>query len=241
MVGSTRAGNAAMITNCQTDSTSNLRELRLLGNRKGALLRFCKLIFSQTDASIYLIPYAAKRRFFCGSQSMPEKEITKQFDYTDGVDTDREPKLSLHESGQTHVLAAGSRVGPLYASPLENLKGQHVATVCFDQFDGLAPFTGTVSEAGTEQDRALVIEDGVESGRLAVFINAEEPAFQCGPCWITLTLRRPTLKKPLYVGVRAISQARIAEQHRSGVTVIAGWNPTLGQLAHQDYLYLRGE
>src|ERR1700732_3942720 len=214
-----------MTTNCPTDNPPNLRELRLLGRRNGALLRFCKLIFSKADASIYLIPYAAKRRFFCGSQSMPEKEITQNFDYTDGIGTDGEPKLSLHESGQTHVMAAGSRVGPLYASPMRNLRGQHVATVCFDQFDGLAPFTGIRSEVGAEQDRAIMIEDGAESARLALFINAEEPVFRSGPCWITFELRRATLKNPLYIGVRAISQARIAEQHRAGITVIAGWNP----------------
>lgn len=116
-----------------------------------------------------------------------------------------------------------------------------MATVCFDRFEGLTVFTGSTFNFGPKQDQVIPIEDGVESGRLALFINASEPAFECGPCWLTLTLRRPTLRSPLFVGVRAIPQASLGEPFRAGVTVIAGWNPTFDRLAQQDYLYLRGE
>jgi hypothetical protein len=223
------------------DTESNLRELRILAQRRGALIRLCKFIFSNKDASIYLVPYAAGRRYFCGSTELPEREITTTLLYTEGAPTDGEPKLSLHQSGQVHVQASGARVGIVQTCPLEMLRGQHLATVCFDQFDGLSLFSGTPKPSGAERDFLFMIGDDVASGRLALFVNGLEPTFACGICTITLTLRRPTLVGPLYVGIQPIEQQKLGEPDRSGVTVIAGWNPTTRTSDRLNYVYLRGD
>ncbi len=218
-----------------------IRELRLLAQRGTGLLRLCKLIFTANDASIYVVPYAANRRFFCGSQSMPEREISQTWCYVDGVSSDREPKLSLHESGQVHVLAGDTRVGPLQTSPLASLRGQHVATVCFDRFDGLSPFQAVPASSGPERDQVIPVDAGVQSGRFALYVNGAEPSFAGGDCWFTVTLTRPTLTSALYLGVKAIPQAPLGEPPRAGVTALAGWNPLLSESARQDFLWLRGE
>lgn len=223
------------------ERTLDIREVRLLASWRDGLLRLCKLIFSARDASIYLVPYARGRRFFSGGSAMPERELTDTLRYPEGIESDREPKLSLHESGQVHVLAGSTRVGPLHTLPLATFRGEHVATVCFDRFENLSPFQGAPADSGPERDLVIPVESGVESGRFALYLNGIEPVFAGGECWFTVTIRRPTLTCPLYLCVRAIPQEPLGEAPRSGVTVLAGWNPALADLAHQNYLYVRGQ
>jgi hypothetical protein len=70
--------------------------------------------------------------------------------------------------------------------------------------------------------------------------TAEEFATECG---IVLTLTRPTLAQPLYLGINPISQLPRGDgSGKDGVTVIAGWDMelTLSPSA-APFLYIRGE
>ena len=217
----------------------NLRELRLLVRRRGVLLKTCKLVFSNRDASVYLVPYAAGRRYYAGSVQVPEHEVSTTFGYRAGVELRREPKLSIHETGQVHVQAHGSKLAVVNSVPLASLRGEHMATVCLDEFDGLAPFGRAPRADGPERDFVFDIPDQLASGRFAVYINGAAPTFAAS-CHLTFNLVRPTLPSPLFVGVRAIPQEKLGDPGRTGVTVIAGWNPFTRPDQPLDHIYLRG-
>jgi hypothetical protein len=222
------------------ESSWDLRELRLLAQRRGSLFRLCKLMFTKRDASIYVVPYARAQRYFSGSSEIAEHEVSSFLNAAEGIESDREPKLSIHESGQVHVHAAGARAGVVQSLPLAGFRGEHLATVCFDKFDGLPPYVGPVRTAGPEREFVFVVPDDVPSGRLAMYANAAEPKFARGQCLMTFTLVRPTLARPLFIGLHPISQAALGEPDRSGVTVIAGWDPATNATEALRYVYLRG-
>jgi hypothetical protein len=80
-------------------------------------------------------------------------------------------------------------VGIVHTLPLETLRGQHMATICLDDFDGLSPFTGTPRDSGPEREFVFMVGDELASGRLALYINGGEPSFAAN-CLLTLTLNR---------------------------------------------------
>ncbi len=88
-----------------------------------AVLRVCKAAFSGQDGSIYLFRYGARGEYHFGRSSIPagQQEATVPFDQQEASDST--PKLSFHESGQVHVKAGGMMVGPMFASPLAELRG----------------------------------------------------------------------------------------------------------------------
>jgi hypothetical protein len=219
---------------------TSVREVRILIKHRGMLRQVCKLAFSQIDASLYLFPYAAQGRYYYGSRSLGEKQMQDTFDFTAGFVEDMVPKLSIHETGQVHVFAGKERAGPLQIPPLETLLGQHVATVVPDAFVALKPFLGAPRETGSELDHVIPAADVVENGRLAIYVNGAAPAFDVANCRLTLTLSRPTLARPLHIGIKAIPQAPLGGDTYEGVTVIAGWDPTLSNDAPMDFLYVRG-
>ena len=219
---------------------TSVRELRILIKHRGMLRQVCKFAFSRSDASLYLFPYAAQGRYYYGSRSLGEKQAQDTFDFTAGFVEDKVPKLSIHETGQVHIFAGKERAGPLQIPPLETLRGQHVATVVPDAFVALKPFLGVPRESGPELDHVIPADDLVETGRLAIYVNGAAPAFDAANCRLTLSLRRPTLARPLNVGIKAIPQAPLDADTFEGVTVIAGWDPTLPKDAALDFLYVRG-
>jgi hypothetical protein len=216
------------------------RKVRLLVEYKGQLLRVCKLLFTATDASIYLIPYAPHRRFFYGRHALPTQEVPVDLCFSEDTDVDHEPKLSIHESGQVHVQVAGLRVGPLETCPLADLRGQHVATVSPDRFDGLPPFEGRLSRLASDRDLVHRVPRAVESGRFAIYVNGVDRLFADGQCWFTVTCHRATLVRPLYVGVKVHWQLPTGEESHPGITVLAGWDPRLPEKTRQDFVYVRG-
>jgi hypothetical protein len=229
-----------MPTNSRSDAgPARLREARLLTEYGGKLLRVCKLVVTQRDTSLYLVPYSPQRKFFFGQRRFPEKVGTVTCNRADSVEVDGEPKLSIHESGQVHVKGLGVLAGPLQSVPLANLRGEHMATVTVERFEGLMEFKGAPSSGGQYRDY-VVRAEGAESGRHAIYINGAAPEFADGPCWITLRLGRSTLPRPIYVGVSAVGQAPLSDRGETGVAVIAGWNPRLPSAAEQDFLYVRG-
>lgn len=215
----------------------------MLVNYRGQLLRVCKLAFTKKDASIYLFPYAPQKRFYSGDSAIPENVIEATFDYATGQLSETAPKLSIHQSGQVHVTAAGRRVAPRMTVPLAKLRGEHVATVTVDRFDGLLPFEGTPVTSGREPDLVIPVDDGAESGRLVLYVNGLAPQFSLR-CPYVVTMRRESLSIPLYVGILPVGQPELGTGGtKPSIIVIAGWNPKQSRPNRRriEYLYVRGE
>lgn len=221
---------------------TTIREFRLLIAHAGKHRKMCKLTFSNKDASIYIFPYARQGRFFFGSQAMEEQQLQQTFNFIEGAEfSEQMPKLSIHESGQIHIFMPSGKAGPLQIPPLASLRGHHVASVSVDAFEGLPEHKASISYTGSTQDHVIPTDDKIASGVIAIYINGERPAFHAPECRCVFTLNRPTLKQPLYVGIRPRAQKPLGLPERAGVTVIAGWDPTLTNNDSINYMYIRGE
>lgn len=219
----------------------DLRRIRLLVEHRGAVRRFCKISFTLRDASIYLIPYAHNRRFFYGGRTVAERQLEDTFVFSEGIQVEREPHLSIHASGSVRVYSGDSEVaGPIHVPALSLLRGQHVASLSADAFDVLPLHDKPLVEAGADVDHLVPVEEGVLSGRLALYVNGVEPTFAGGNCRLTIRLQRAALPQPLFLGIKPIAQDPIGVDFQTGVTVIAGWDPTREVGAESDYLYIRG-
>lgn len=221
---------------------SDLRVLRIIVDYNGSLRKVCKLTFTKSDASIYLFPYSSNKRFFCGSSKIMEKAISDTVNYGFNSPTNIEPKLSIHQLGQIHIKTQyDDLVGPLIIPELATLRGEHIATVCADNFDGLPIYEKQLIDKDSEKDHVIPIENGVHSGRLAFYVNGEKPIFDGEKCRLVVNFKRESLNKEMYLGIKPISQDRLGLQIKSGVTIIGGWNPILARDAEKDFLYIRGE
>jgi len=218
----------------------NLRELRLLVDLGGDLRRIAKIAVSNTDASLYLFPYAPNGRYYFGGRRMNEVEFKDQVRFKDDLSSDDVPKLSIHETGQVHVQARGIRAGPNTISPLSEWKGQHIASVSVDSFSALSEFSGAVSSTGPNVDHVIPVDENIQSGRLVFYLSGDRPAFEEPNCRLVITLKRPTLANPIYVGIQMKAQAPLSEPHLGGVTVLSGWDAYPKPGEGMDYLYIRG-
>jgi hypothetical protein len=171
---------------------------------------------------------------------MPQAEFKDTFTFTDDLLTDTVPKLSIHQTGQVHILAGETRIGPLQIPPLSALRGQHVATVSVDAFSVLAEFRARPKTKGKVQDHVIPASDDAVSGRIAFYIAGDRPAFAADQCRVVMTVMRPTLVSNLYIGIKPIGQPSIGEPEPAGITVLAGWDPTGTSNKGVDYLYVRG-
>ena len=220
-------------------TTGNLRELRLVIRHRGQLKRLCKFVFTKNDASIYLVPYAATGRYCYGSRFLPEGRVEETFNFREQLTADTIPKLSLHERGQVHAYVGAHKAGPLTVPALSTLSGQHVASVSADAFAGLPRLESTPRGHGARRDLLIPVDDGVESGRIAICVNGAEPVFAV-ESHLYFTLTRPHLQRPVYVGLAPLGQRPLGETGGRGVTVIAGWDP-IRPAGDTDFLYIRGE
>lgn len=169
---------------------------------------------------------------------MKEFQYKDTFKYSLEEPDEYVPKLSIHYSGQVHIRACKKDeilAGPLFCPPLNELNGEHIATICVDRFDGLLEFKKSPRQAGPEIDHVIPVGDGVKSGRLAIYINGNSPIFGGGKCRIMIP------RNTIYIGVKPISQLPLGSPKKSGIIVIAGWDPTKKMGVEQDYLYIRGE
>lgn len=114
---------------------SLVREIRVLIKHRGILRALFKVALGQRDASLYFFPYGAAGKYFYGCQSIKEYEIKQSFSYKDQFNTDKIPKLSIHQTGQVHVYYSQNVItGPLHTVPLKEWRGEHIATVTADFF-----------------------------------------------------------------------------------------------------------
>jgi hypothetical protein len=220
------------------------RSLRVLVRHEGKLRRFCKFVSTKRDGSLYVIPYAANGQYLFGGHEFGESERSTGFDMSGQLASDDPsilPHLSLHESGQVHAHCGAEKAGPLLVPPLADWRGEHAVSVIATRFSGLAPFAGEPSGSPAKPDLVLTAADGLESGRIALFLNGEKPSFE-GECLMTIKFVRPTLDAPLYVGLEHISQDPLGDPGDEGVLVVGGWHPieALTQAA-APFLFVRGK
>jgi hypothetical protein len=217
---------------------TGISEFQIVVRVKQDLRKVCKFVFSKSDASVYLIPYAAGGSYYFGGASIPEQKASCTFDFKQQESSDKAPKVSIHESGQVHVRIGRQKAGPLTISHLSQMAGEHVASVSVDSFEALPLLGEHPKTTGSSIDQIVGVPDAVASGRFAIYMNGASPTFKVRQADLMIRVTRPSLATPLYVGIAVLGQDPIASPEcRHGVTIICGWNgsnPT-------DFLYLRGE
>lgn len=217
---------------------TGVSEFQLVVQVENEVRRVCKFAFCKSDASIYLIPYAAGGEYFFGGERLPEHKASRSFSFTDQLSTTTAPKVSIHQSGLIHIRVGGEQAGPLSIPPLAQLRGEHVATICVDRFDKLPLFHRTPRKSGRAIDTIIRLPEGVQSGRFPLYLNGAMPKFKSSNICLCVRLLRPSLRAPLYLGIAPLGQEPVADpKGKQGVTVICGWNPS----KPTDFLYLRGQ
>jgi len=248
---------------------TDIEKVRVLIKHEEQFRAFFKVFFTKRDTSIYLVPYARSGKFFYGDGSLAEKEVQKTFRYDEQFLTDKQPKISIHESGQVHIYAPGDDAAPL-AGPLTiphllDLKGEHIATVQTESVEALPVFPGSPKTTGPERD--LVFDSAGKDMRVTftMWANAHEPRFNsCIPYPKVgfgkrgkrnkrkidavnqknanrfFTLRRG--HAILYLQLAQIANpAPTATMKKPGVIVVVGWDPNRSPESGQNFLWVRGE
>src|SRR6266851_3434512 len=219
----------------------SIRELRVLVSFEGQVRSLCKLVFTKTDASIYVVPYAPTNKYSVGTHTLGDNELSATFSVDEARDYEAAPKISFHESGRVHASAGVARVGPLYVPPLPDWRGAHLGTVVASHAATLPEFRGTPRIAGPERDWTLHLREPVVSGAVAFYVNGAESRFDAD-CPLTFALARRALSRPLYVGLcpRAQDPLTARDQVGGGVIAIGGWTPGREGAPAVDFLYIRG-
>lgn len=212
-------------------------ESRVVVHHRGSLYHFCRLTWSDADASLYLFPPEHAETFFAGSVTIPAGQTEATYPLGDPLDG--EPHLSIHQSGQTHI-KVGSRIvaGPMRSDPIAELRGHHVAVIHCARFDRLPMLDGGLTTDGPNPDSVFPTDDVAESGWISVFVS-EAPVFFDTPR-VTVTLTRTSLLAPLYVGLVPRAFKLVDDDGSGGVFIIAGWDPTTEVAADEplDHLFL---
>ena len=219
---------------------TNLRELRLLVDLGNDVRKIAKIAFSNSDASLYMFPYAPNGKYYYGGRHMDEVEFEDKVRFTDDIFSDQVPKLSIHETGQVHIKAKDSIAGPVLISHLSEWRGQHIASVSIDHFSSLSEFRGSISSEGSEIDHVIPVDEIVKSGRLVFYLAGDRAAFKEPNCRLVLTIARPTIENPIYIGIQPKAQDSLSDLDLGGITVLAGWNVAPETSEGVNYLYIRG-
>jgi len=219
-----------------------LRELRFLFKYRGHLYRSFKFISSREDASIYIVVYGCRGRYYYGLEDIPEKTTGFEFELKDLLERRRVlPKISIHESGQVHIkVGLTSLAGPLSIPALSMWRGGHLATIRFDSFEGLPEHDGIVRTKKTEKDVVLEVPEQKESARIALWVNGLQPTFD-DKCFLTRTTLMPGSDSPIYLGFSLADQKKFSMTGETGVMAVAGWDPRKMHVEPQKFLFLKAE
>lgn len=203
------------------DGVKTIREIRLHLESPEGLRRIAKVAFSRRDASIYLIPYGPRGEYFYGSRAMADGQTTDTFNFREQLWAESNPKLSIHETGQVHIYAAGRpRAGPLRIAPLRDLRGQHVATLRWDSVQTLSVYAKGPKITAPDIDVGFGVPDGVEAGALLIFANGAENRFLTG--YVHFGLQVSSREgPPIFFGIAAVAKETFSD---GGVTVLAGFD-----------------
>ena len=216
-------------------------KFRILAQQGGVHRALCKVWFTRRDASVYLSPYCSTGEFFFGQSKIAERKATDTVDYRTQLSTAKPPHLSIHESGRVHARVGQETAGPLRIPALSTLRGQHLASVVVERFDAQPVYGSALRTSGAERDLVVPVEDGVRTGRFAIYANADGRQFAT-ECGIVFTVRRKSIAGTLYLGMRAIAQDPAGfDGPKHGLTMVSGWDPTGKPGREMPYIYLRGQ
>ncbi len=192
------------------------------------------LTFTNTDASAYIALPESYSTYHYGKRTIPPGQQMAEFSIFGELQSTDAPHVSLHQSGQVHIRTnRGPKAGPLFIRPLVDLRGGHVATVTAATFVAFPTF----DEEQADDDQVIEVEDGVESGRFAVYVNGESSSFAVAKEHVafTVSVSNPKVSRPVHVGVAPFAQAPLGPDE-SGITAIAGFQP---DGSGNDLLFLR--
>jgi hypothetical protein len=221
---------------------SVLRKLRLhLEQQEGVLRVAAQLVFTRRDASLYLVPYAARGEYFYGEQTFAPGQDKADIKFREQVSAKERPKLSIHTTGEVHIYASNApKVGPVHIPPLREYRGEHLASVSWDRIDLVPLHTGKVSTTGEQRDYAFGVPEDIEAGDILIFANGVENRFLTEYVHFAIQAWGVEGTPPVYFGVTAVAQEPKGEAGDSGITVLGGFN---ARQSHEDegkLLFLRG-
>jgi hypothetical protein len=220
---------------------SKIKTIRFLIRHRGVVRALAKLALGQKDASIYLFPYGQGGKYYYGSQTMRENEISRTFCYADQFDVESMPKLSIHQSGCVHIQCdKENKAGPIYTMALDKWRGEHVASITADSLGSMPLYMEKVKTTGSEIDRVLNCDDRMESIRFRLYCNGESQKFVF-PCSMVIVLHRTGMKYPLNIGVAPLPQEPLGDGWFGGMSVLAGWNPHGNSNEEKQFLYIRAQ
>jgi len=169
---------------------------------------------------------------------MATDQDTDTFDFTEQLHASQNPKISIHERGQVHVEAQGTRIDPLFIPPLRTFRGQHLATIRCDSVEPLPVSSSRLTIRGATVDLAIGVPDGVRAARLLLYANGEQPSFMVDKIHRAFEVQASD-GCSMYFGLTGIADSVLGARGEQGVTGLAGFDPTAGRSA-AEYLYVRG-
>jgi len=216
-----------------------IRSIRFILEHKGIKRKIFKLALGQKDASVYMFPYGKKGEYYFGSQTIERKIEEKQFKYNKQFYTYDIPKLSYHQSGQVKICDSNKDLsGPINTIPLNNLKGEHIATVTIDNFENLPIYNKNLKLLGADRDHLIKSDNIVKSGRIIIYCNAKSKNFKnTKPCNLIISMKRPDFEGNFCFEIRG--QKPLSNELSGGIIIIAGFNPTRKINEKQEFLFIR--
>ncbi len=153
---------------------TKIKSIRLLVEYKDQLLKFCRIGISQSDASIYIIPYAPSGKYYSGTRKLmisndKNAGYKDKFNYMGQFIGEDAPKVSIHESGQIHIYVGKDRTKALNIPKLHTLKDEHIASVTAVAFSKLLVYSKEPKLTGKDRDIIIKVGSEVESGRILIF------------------------------------------------------------------------
>jgi hypothetical protein len=222
------------------NSSTEIRSFRIIFENNNKHYKVCKILITGNDASFYIIPYSNTGKYYAGGRNLSEKEYKDTFNFTESLNFDNVPKISIHQSGQIHIDTQQERIGPLQIGPLSELRGEHIATITPDEVKAIPQHKKTLKLDGPNRDLVFNIPNRIQNCRVAIYINGLISEFPGENMSLIVPIERNTLSYILYLGFKVIAQKNLNTNTRSGITVICGWNPKLEKDAEQDYFFVRG-
>jgi hypothetical protein len=205
-----------------------VRQIRLLVQTGAVFRRLARLSWSAADASLYVSPPNSVMPGRVGVIDAPlGAGESGQFNFA-GDFIGGAPYLSLHQSGQCHGKAGPDwdrlQTVPLTGHPLDHPAGGHIATV---QSFRPAQLPTTATPRHRKRDQALVVSAPSDAGPLVVTLWAfsDRAKLRAAKFAQWLTMRRPSLLGPLYIGIRARFEPVPATPSSPVVAIYGGWGP----------------
>jgi hypothetical protein len=197
-------------------------DFRLLLNWDGTLYKLARIVFSKSDVSFYIIPYAPDGGTgFAGQMMIPAPGQSNSVNFSrqlEGLPV----RVSIHESGRCHAAAGTEKTQPAWGRSLFYDEIAHIATV----LTGAPTTLPVASEARGGSHPDIVFTpglDGYNSVHVPLFVCPDEATAKQHVIYVTLA--RPGKPRPLYLALGGRIDNMNLDSPEAGVVVMAGWGP----------------